>query len=116
MSAASVLPRSAADYLTRSTVDISHPRQHGTPRAGSSATIGPASVHSDIMNGLGEGAVGGGGNPSVSPSMTTGAVPGSIDSASVPLSLGHGIYLPMHNQALYHSAFSSPLAHHPSSC
>ena len=32
------------------------------PPPGSSATSGPASVRSDIMNGLGEGAVGGGGN------------------------------------------------------
>ena len=70
----------------------------------------------DIMNARGEDAVGGGGNPSVSPSMTTGAVPGSIDSASVPLSLGRGIYLPIHNQASYCSASSSLLAHHPSSC
>ena len=112
ISAASVCLRSAAIYLTRSAVDISHPRQQGTPRPDSSATSGPASVRSDITNGLGEGAVGGGGNPSVSPSMTTGAVPGSIDSASVPLSLGRGIY----NQASYCSASSSLLAHHPSSC
>ena len=33
MSAASVRPRSAADCLIRSAVDISHPRQQGSPPA-----------------------------------------------------------------------------------
>jgi len=55
MSAASVCPRSAADCLIRSAVHVSHPRQQGNPRASSSAVSGP----SDILNGLGAGAVGG---------------------------------------------------------
>jgi len=57
MSAASVYPQSAADCLIRSTVDISHPRQQGNPPASLSADSGP--VRSDIINGLGAGAVGG---------------------------------------------------------
>ena len=107
MSAASVRPRVAAYCLIRSTVDISHPRQQGTPPASSSTASGP--VRSDIINGLGAGAVGGGGNPSVLvSSMTTGVVPGPVDSASAPPSSGRGNYLPMQSQALYHSASSSP--------
>ena len=58
MSAASVRPRSAADCLIRSVVDISHPRQQGNPSASSSAASGP--VRSDIINGLGACTVGGG--------------------------------------------------------
>ena len=73
MSAASVRPRSAADCLIRSAVDISHPRRHGNPRAGSSVTSDP--VRGVIINGLGAGAVGGGGNPSLSPGRATGTVP-----------------------------------------
>jgi len=57
MSAASVYPQSAADCLIRSAVDISHPRQQGNPPASLSADSGP--VRSDIINGLGAGAVGG---------------------------------------------------------
>jgi len=57
MSAASVCPRSAADCLIRSAVDISHPRQQGNPPASSSAASGP--VRSDIISGLRAGAVGG---------------------------------------------------------
>jgi len=70
MSADSVRPRSAAGCLIRSAVDISHPRQQGTPPASSSADNGP--VRSDIINGLGAGAVGGGGNPSLVSSMPPG--------------------------------------------
>jgi len=47
--------------LIRSAVDISHPRQQGNPPASSSAASG--TVRSDIFNGLGAGAVGGGDNP-----------------------------------------------------
>jgi len=47
--------------------------------------------------------------------MTTGVVPGPVDSASVPPSSGRGNYLPTLNQASYHSASSSPSARHPSS-
>ena len=61
MSAASVRPRSAADRLIRSAVDISHLRQQENPPASLSVVSGP--VRSDILNGLGAGAVGGGGNP-----------------------------------------------------
>jgi len=57
MSTASVRPRSAADCLIRSAVDISHPRQQENPPPSSSAVSGP--VRSDILNGLGAGAVGG---------------------------------------------------------
>jgi len=57
MSAASVRPRSAADCLIRSAVDIFHPRHQGNPPASSYAVSGP--VRSDILNGLGAGAVGG---------------------------------------------------------
>ena len=62
-------------------------------------------------NGLGAGTVGGGGNPSMFPSMTTGVVPGSVDSASARRSN----YLLMQSQASYHSASSNPLARRPSS-
>jgi len=113
MSAASVRPRSAADCLIRSAVDISHPRQQGSPPASSSAVSGP--VHSDILNGLGAGAVGGGGNPSLFSSMTTGVVPGPVDSASARPSSGSGNYLPTQSQASYHSASSSSSVRRPSS-
>ena len=112
MSAASVRPRSVADCLIRSAVDISYPRQQGNPPASSCAASGP--VCSDIINGLGVGTVGGGGNPSLFPSMTTGVVPGSLDSASAPLSSGHGNYLPTQSQASYRSTSSSPSARRPS--
>ena len=58
---------------------------------------------------------GGGDNPLLFPSMTTGVVPGSIDSASAPLSSGCGNYLPTQSQESYRSASSSPLARRPSS-
>jgi len=51
-------PRSAADCLIRSAVDISYPRQQGNPPASSSAISG--SVRSDIIIGFGAGTVGGG--------------------------------------------------------
>jgi len=57
MGAASVRPRSAADCLIRSAVDISHPCQQGKPPATSSAASCP--VRSDIINGLRTGSVGG---------------------------------------------------------
>jgi len=57
MSAASVRPRSAADCLICSAVDISHPRQQRNSRAGSSVINDP--VRGVIINGLGAGAVGG---------------------------------------------------------
>ena len=82
MSAVSVRPRSAADCVIHSNVDISHPRQQGNPPASSSAVSGP--VCSDIINGLGAGAVGGGGNPSLVSSMPPGVVFGPVDSASAP--------------------------------
>jgi len=113
MSAASIRPRSAADCLIRSAVDISHPHQQRNPPASSSAAIGPA--RSGIINGLGAGTVGGGGNPSLVSSMSTGVVPGLVDSACAPLSSGRGNYLPMQSQASYHSASSSPSARCPSS-
>ena len=113
MGATSVHPRSAADCLIRSAIDISHPHQQGNPPASSSAASGP--VRSDIVNGLGAGTVGGGGNPSLGSSMTTGVVPGPVDSASAPPSLGRGNYLPTQSQASYHSASSSPSARRPSS-
>jgi len=68
-----------------------------------------------MINGLGAGTVGGGANPSLFPSMTTGVVPSSVDSASAPLSTGHGNYLPTQSQASYHSASSIRSARHPSS-
>jgi len=106
-------PRSAADCLIRSAVDISHPRQQGNPPASSFAASGP--VGSDMINGLGAGTGGRGGNPSLFPSMTTGVVPGSVDSASAPLSSGRGNYLPTQSQASYRSTSSSPSACCPSS-
>jgi len=114
VSAASVRPRWAADCLIRSAVDISHPRQQRIPRTGLFAASGP--VRSDIINDIGAGAVGGGGNPSLSPGRATISVPGSVDSASIPLLLGCTICLPMQSQALYRNASSSPLAHCPFSC
>jgi len=51
MSDAYVRPRSAADCLICSAVDISHPRQQENPPASSSAASAP--VRSDIINGLG---------------------------------------------------------------
>jgi len=48
--------------------------------------------------------------------MTTGVVPGSVDSTSSPLSSGRGNYLPTQSQASYRSASSSPSARRPSSC
>ena len=113
MSAASVRPRSAADCLIRSAVDISHPRRHGNPRAGSSVTSDP--VRGVIINGLGAGAVGGGGNPSLSPGRATGTVPSSVVSASIPLSPGCGLYLPTQNHASYRRTSLSPSARRPSS-
>jgi len=59
--------------------------------------------------------LGGGGNPSLFPSMTTGVVPSSIDFASAPLSSGCYKYLPTQSQASYRSASSSPSARRPSS-
>jgi len=112
-SAASVRPRSAADCLIRSAVDISNPRQQGNPRAGSSVTSDP--VRCVIINGFGAGAVGGGGNPSLSPGRATGTVPSPVVSASIPLSPGRGLYLPTQSQASYRSASSSPSAGRPSS-
>jgi len=113
MSATSVRSRSAADCLIRCAVDISHPRQQGNPPASLSAASGP--VRSDIIIGLGAGIVGGVGNPSLFPSMTTGVVPGSVDSASAPLSSSRGYYLPTQSQASYRSASSSPSSLHFSS-
>jgi len=113
MSAASVRPRSASDCLIRSVVGISHPRQQGNPPASSSAASGP--VRSDIINGLGTGAVGGGGNPSLVSSMPPGVVPGPVQSASAPPSSGRGNYLPTQSQTSIHSASSSPSARRPSS-
>jgi len=92
---------------------LTHPRQQGNPPASSTAGSDPA--RSDIINGLGAGTVGGGGNPSLFSSMTTGVVPGPVDSASAPPSSGRGNYLPTQSQALYHSASSHPLARRPSS-
>jgi len=57
MSAASIRPRSAADCLIRSAVDIAHPRQQENSPASSSAASGPVRI--DIINGLGAGTVGG---------------------------------------------------------
>ena len=113
MSAASVRPRSAADCLIRSAVDISHPRQQGSPSA-SSSTVSD-SVRSDIIIGLGTGTVGGGGNPSLVSSMPSGVVHGPFDSASAPPSSSRGNYLATQSQASYHSASSSPSARRPSS-
>jgi len=113
MSAASVRSRSAVDCLIRSAVDISHPRQQENPPASSSVASGL--VRNDIINGLGAGAVRGGGNLSLVSSMPPGVVPGPVDSASAPPSLGRGNYLPTQSQTSYHSAYSSPSARRPSS-
>jgi len=113
MSAASVRPRSAADCLIRSAVDISHPHQQGNPPASSSAVSGY--VRSDIIIGLGAGTVGRGGNPSLVSSMPPGVVPGPVDSASAPPSSGCGNYQPTQSQESYHSASSSPSVRRPSS-
>ena len=83
MSAASDRLRSAADYLIRSAVDISHPRQQGNTRAGMSAASGL--VRGEIINGLGADEDGGAGNPSLSPRMAICAFPGSVASTSVQL-------------------------------
>jgi len=107
MSAASVSPRSAADCCIRSAVDISHPRQQRNPRADSSVTSDP--VRDAIINGLGSGAVGGGGNPSQSPGRATGTVPSSVVSTSIPLSPGHGLYLPTQRQASDSENIIAPL-------
>ena len=80
MSVASVRPRSAADCLIRSAVDISHLRQQGNPCAGSSVTSDP--VRGVIINGLGACAVGGGGNTSLFPGRATGTVPRFVVSTS----------------------------------
>ena len=101
-SAASVPPQSAADFLIRSALDISHPRQQGNPPASSSAASGP--VRSDIINGLRTGTVGGDGNPSLFCNMTTGVVPGPVDCVSTPPSSGRGNNLPTQSQTSYHSA------------
>jgi len=63
-------------------------------------------VRSDIINGFGAGAVGGGGYRHCSSSFV---------SASIPLSLGRGLYLLMQCQASHRSASASPLARSPSS-
>ena len=110
-STASVRPRSAADSLIRSAVDISHPRQQGNPPARSSAISG--SVCSDII--LGAGTVGGGGHPSLVSSMPPGVVHGPNDSVSAPPSSDRGNYLPTQSQASYHTASSSLSARSPSS-
>ena len=68
------------------------------------------------MNDLGAGAVWGDGNSSLSHGRATGAVSGSADSTSIPLSPGHGIYLPTQSHASYRSASSSPSACRASSC
>jgi len=113
MSAASVRPRSAADCLIRSAVDISHPRQQGSPPASSSAVS--ESVRCDVIIGLGTGTVGGGGNPSLVSSMPSGVVHGPFDSASDPPLSSRGNYLATQSQASYHSVSSSPSARCPSS-
>ena len=113
MSAASACPRSAADHLIRSAVDISHPRQQANPPATSSAASGP--VRSDIIDGLGVVAVGGSGHPSLVSSIPPGIVPGPVDSASSPPSSGRSNYLSTQSQVSYHSASSSPSARRPSS-
>jgi len=104
-SAASVRPRSAADCLICSAVGISHPRQQQDPRAGASVAGDP--VRDDIINGLGAGAVKKGGNPPLSPGRSTGTVPRSVVSVSIPLSLGRGLFLSTQSHALYRSASSS---------
>jgi len=107
MSTASVHPRSAANCLIRSAVDISHPRRQGNPPASSSTVSGP--VRSDILNGLGAGAVGGVGNPSLVSSTPPGVFPVPVDSASAPPSSGCGNYLPTQSQESYRSALRVPV-------
>ena len=111
MSAASVRPRSAADCLIRSAVDISHPRQQESPPASLSAVSDY--VRSDIIIGLGTGTVGGGGNPSLVSSLPSVVVHGPFDSVSAPPSSSRGNYLATQSQASYYSASSSPLARYP---
>ena len=101
------------DLLIRSAVDISHPRQQGSPPASASAVSG--SVRSDIIIGLGTGTVGGVGNPSLVSSMPSGVVHDPVDSSYAPPSSSRGNYLPTQSQASYHSASSSPSARRPSS-
>jgi len=63
-------------------------------------------------------AVGGGGNPSLSPGRATDTVLSSVVSTSIPLSpgrFGSRFYLPTQSQASYRSASSSPSARRPSS-
>ena len=111
MSDACVLPRSEADCLIRSAVDISHPRQQGNSRADLSAASGP--VRSNIVNGLGACEDGGDHIPSLSPRMATGVFPGAVAAAPVPLSTGRGFFLPTQSQELYRRASSGPLACRP---
>jgi len=85
----------------------------GNPCAGSSVTSDP--FRGFIINDLGAGAVGGFGNPSLSPGRATGTVPNSVVSTSIPLSPGRGLYLPTQSQVSYRSASSSPSARRPSS-
>jgi len=113
MSAASVRPRSAADCLIHSAVDISHPRQQGNPPASSFAASGP--VRSDIINSLGARAVGGGGTPSLVSSMPPGVVLSPVDSTSAPPSSSRGKYLLTQSQASCHSASLNTSARRPSS-
>jgi len=113
MSVGSVRPRSTTDCLIRSAVDISHPRRQGNPPVRSSGVSD--SVRSDIFIGLGTGAVGGGGNPSLFSNMSSVVVHGLFDSASAPLSSRRGNYLPTQSQVSYHSVSSSPSARRPSS-
>ena len=113
MSAVSIGPRSAADCLIRSAVDISHPRQQRNFPASSSAAS--CLVCSDIIKGLGAGADGGVGNPLLVSGMTTDVNPDPVDSTSAPLSSGRGNYLSTQSPTSYHSASSSPSARWPSS-
>jgi len=104
-------PRSAADSLIRSTVDISHLRQPGNPPARSFSFS--TSVRSDVI--LGVGTVRWGGHPSVFSSMSPGVVHCPDDSVSVPPLSGRGNYLSQQSPTWYHSASSSPSARCPSS-
>ena len=70
---ACVRTRSAANYLIRSTVDISNPRQQGHICECLSAASGI--IRSDIINGLGAREDRGGVNHAMSPEMATGAFP-----------------------------------------
>jgi len=87
--------------------------RHNKPKTKNQLVNG--NVRSYIINGLGAGAVGGGGNPSLVSSMPPGVVPGPVDSVSAPPSSGRGNYLPTQYQTSYHSASSSPWARRPSS-